>query len=171
MNKPTSTTFSIIGMVDRDAVTTIETAVRNIDPVAAVAVSMSTGLANIRSAAPVERVRQAIEARGFIVQPTDRAFPPRQTKSKVGARALLHVVGRALLLGLVCACLVPVVTFVVLFVLQHFDRSCGTPGDSGGCAMGLLGATILSIAPGAILGFLIALVHGVLRLANTVSNP
>jgi hypothetical protein len=105
------------------------------------------------------------------VQPTDRAFPPRQTKSKVGARALLDVVGRALLLGLVCAGLVPVVTFVVLFVLQHFDRSCGTPGDSGGCAMGLLSATILSIAPGAILGFLIALVHGVLRLANTVSNP
>jgi copper chaperone CopZ len=171
MNEPTSTTFSVIGMVDREAVTTIETAVRNVDPVAVVAVSMSTGLANVRSSAPVERIRQAIEARGFIVQPTDRAFPPRQTKSKVGARALLDVVGRALLLGLVCACLVPVVTFVVLLVLQHFDRSCGTPGDSGGCAMGLLSATILSIAPGAVLGFLIALVHGVLRLANTVSSP
>jgi hypothetical protein len=57
MNKSTSTTFSVIGIVDREAVTTIETAVRNIDPVAAVAVSMSTGLANIRSAAPVERIR------------------------------------------------------------------------------------------------------------------
>jgi len=139
MNKPTSTTFSVIGMIDRQAVTTIETAVRDIDPAAAVAVSMSAGLANIRSVAPVERIRQSIEARGFVVEPTDRTFPPRQTKSKVGAG-----------------------------VLQHFDRSCGTPGDSGGCAMGLVSAAILSIAPGAILGFLIALVHGVLRLAKTV---
>ena len=168
MNKPTSTTFSVIGMIDRQAVTTIETAVRDIDPAAAVAVSMSAGLANIRSVAPVERIRQSIEARGFVVEPTDRTFPPRQTKSKVGAGALLDVVGRALLLGLVCACLVPMATFAALFVLQHFDRSCGTPGDSGGCAMGLVSAAILSIAPGAILGFLIALVHGVLRLAKTV---
>jgi copper chaperone CopZ len=170
VNKPASTTFSVIGMIDRQAVAAIETAVRNIDPAAAVAVSMSAGLANIRSAAPAERIRQAIEARGFIAEPTDRAFPLRQAKTKVAARGLLDVVGRALLLGLVCAFLVPVVTFVVLFVLQHFDRKCGTPGDSGGCTMGLVSATILSIAPGAILGFLIALVHGVLRLGNPSSN-
>jgi hypothetical protein len=132
---------------------------------------MSAGLANIRSAAPVERIRQAIEARGFIVEPTDRAFPPRQTKSKVGARALLGVVGRALRLGLVCG--LPGAHGDVRGAVRPatFRPKLRNSGRFRRLRDGTGQRHYLSIAPGAILGFLIALVHGGVRLANTVSNP
>jgi hypothetical protein len=87
---------------------------------------------------------------------TTVAFSGRPTRAKArqaGARACLAEVARALLFGLLFALVVPVITFVVTLGFQRFDTGCG---DSDGCTMGLVSATILSIAPGAILGFLIA---------------
>jgi hypothetical protein len=82
----------------------------------------------------------------------------------LGGRAIREVLGRALLWGLLFALMAPLVTFVVVLSLQYFNQACGTPADSGGCAIGVVSATILLIAPGAVVGFLIAMVHGIVRL-------
>ena len=169
MSVQTRTTFAIFGMIDRGSANTIKAAVRAVDPGANVAVSLRSGLASVRSAAPVEAIRKAIEAQGFIAEPSTRAFPERPT-SRAGAhadrRAVLKVLGRASLWGLASALIVPLATFVAVAALQYLDKRCGTPGDSGGCAMGLVSTTIFSIAPGAILGFLIVFVHGIARLGQ-----
>jgi hypothetical protein len=83
----------------------------------------------------------------------------------MSGRAVLRVVGRALLVGLLCAFAVPCITFVVVLAAQHFDPACGTPAASGGCEMGLVSTTVLSIAPGASIGFAAALLDGLARLA------
>ena len=170
MDGPTRTTFTVVGMIDKGSARLIEMAVHGVDPAARVVVSLSAGLASVESAAPVARIRQAIEALGFIAEPTGRPFPLRRAPAAAragvaaGIRAKVKVIGHAALWGLLCAFLAPAVTFVAVLFLNHFTAACGTPGDSGGCAMGLVSSTVLSIAPGAILGFLVALVHGVLRM-------
>ncbi len=47
--------------------------------------------------------------------------------------------------------------FALVLVLNFFDRVCGTPGDSGGCEMGLATATVGSALPGAAIGFIVNL--------------
>jgi hypothetical protein len=168
MNEPAWKTFAVIGMMDPGSARMIESAVRSVDPAARVAVSLAAGLASVQSVAPVALICQAIESQGFIAEPSTRAFPLRHERSTPPAsgRAILRVLGRALLWGLLCALVAPLITFVAVLGLQYFDHACGTPGDSGGCAMGLVSATILSIAPGAVIGFLIALAHGIVQIAN-----
>jgi hypothetical protein len=168
MNGPAWNTIAIIGMMDPESARMIESAVRSVDPAARIAVSLSAGLASVQSVAPLALICQAIESRGFIAEPSARAFPVQRERaaSLVSGHAILGVFGRALLWGLLCALIAPLVTFLVVLGLQYFDQTCGTPGDSGGCAMGLVSATILSIAPGAVVGFLIALVHGIVRLTT-----
>jgi hypothetical protein len=172
MNGPAWNTIAIIGMMDPGSVRIIESAVRRVDPAARIAVSLSAGLASVQSVAPVALICQAIELQGFIAEPSARRFPIQRERaaSPVRGRAILRVFGRALLWGLLCALIAPLVTFVVVLSLQYFDQACGTPGDSGGCAMGLVSATILSIAPGAIVGFLFALAHGILRLTTSATR-
>jgi hypothetical protein len=172
MNGPACNTIAIIGMMDPGSARIIESAVRRVDPAARIAVSLSAGLASVQSVAPVALICRAIELQGFIAEPSARAFPIQRERaaSLVSGRAILRVFGRALLWGLLCALIAPLVTFVVVLSLQYFDQACGTPVDSGGCAMGLVSATILSIAPGAIVGFLIALVHGILQLTTPATR-
>jgi hypothetical protein len=172
MNEPAWATFAVIGMIDPGSADVIEKAVRGVDPAASVIVSISAGLASVRSSAPIALIREAIEAQGFIAEPSARAEPvrPQRAKSPVNTPAILNVLGHALLWGLLGAFIVPLATFVVSLGLQYFDPACATSGDSGGCAMGLISATILSIAPGAILGFLIALVHGILRIGKAAKS-
>jgi hypothetical protein len=48
-------------------------------------------------------------------------------------------------------------------MLNFFNSVCGTPGDSGGCEMGLATATVASALPGAAVGFVVNLVRGLRR--------
>src|SRR5262249_51142606 len=143
------TTFAVLGMIDRGSIDTIKAAVRAVDPTANVKISLAAGLVSVRSAATAELIQRAIETQGFIAEQNRRPFPVKPTgvAPKRSGRAVLRVVGRALLIGLLCAFAVPCVPFVVILVAQHFDPACGTPADSGGCEMGLASSTILSIAP------------------------
>jgi uncharacterized YccA/Bax inhibitor family protein len=167
MSEPAWMTFAILGMIDAGSAAMIEQAVRSVDPAANVVVALSPGLASVRSAAPAARIRAAIEAQGFIAEPRAAV---RRAQAPISVNAVLSVFGRALLSGLICALIVPLVTFLTMLGLEYFDRACGTPGDSGGCEMGLVSTTVLSIAPGAMLGFLITLVHGFIRIARQNSK-
>jgi hypothetical protein len=165
-----ATTFAIHGAISPEAVRKIASAVREIDPAASVAVSPSQRIARVQSSATVEQIQRAFAAGGFVTEMTTGAFSSRPARAKArpaGARACLAEVARALLFGLLFALVVPVITFVVMLGVQHFDTGCG---DSDGCTMGLVSATILSIAPGAILGFLIALVRGIVRLRTSATR-
>jgi hypothetical protein len=164
-----ATTFAIRGAISPEAVRTFESAVRKIDPAASVAVSLSRSIARVQSS-DSRADPAAVAAGGFVTEMTTVAFSGRPTRAKArqaGARACLAEVARALLFGLLFALVVPVITFVVTLGFQRFDTGCG---DSDGCTMGLVSATILSIAPGAILGFLIALVRGIVRLRTSATR-
>jgi hypothetical protein len=64
---------------------------------------------------------------------------------------------RALGWGLVGLIVAPVAMFGIMAIVYHFSPECGTPGDSGGCEMGMAVAIILAVPIGALAGFLIAL--------------
>ena len=44
-------------------------------------------------------------------------------------------------------------------IAERFDPVCGTPGDSGGCEMGLAADT-MAVIPGILLGILVGVVLG-----------
>lgn len=75
-----------------------------------------------------------------------------------------RIFGKALLGALIGFFATPVVVFALVLVLNFFNAVCGTPGDSGGCEMGLFTATIASAIPGAAIGFIVNLVRGLLKL-------
>jgi hypothetical protein len=165
-----ATTFAIRGVIGPETARKIASAVREIDPAASVAVSRSRGIARVKSSATIEQIQRAIAARGFVTEMSASASSrsPRHAKTRPsGARACLVELARAFRVGLLFALVVPVMTFAVMFGVQHFDKGCGDPD---GCTMGLVSATILSIAPGAILGFLIALVRGIVRLRTSATR-
>jgi hypothetical protein len=62
--------------------------------------------------------------------------------------------------GLGCAVgaiMVPIAVFVVVLIAERFDPVCGTPGDSGGCEMGLATDTMMAVIPGILLGIVLGL--------------
>ena len=74
-----------------------------------------------------------------------------------------RIFGKALLGAVIGFFVTPVVVFALVLVLNFFDRVCGTPGDSGGCEMGLATATVASALPGAAIGFIVNLVRSLRR--------
>jgi hypothetical protein len=74
-----------------------------------------------------------------------------------------RIFGKALLGAVIGFVAAPVLVFALVLVLNFFDKVCGTPGDSGGCEMGLATATIASALPGAGIGFIVNLVRGLRR--------
>lgn len=168
--KEHATTFAIRGAIGPEAARRIASAVREVDPAASVAISLSRRVARVQSSATVEQIQHAIAAHGFIAERSARSFsrpPPRARARPAGARAFFAVVARAVRFGLLFALLVPVITFVVVLGVQHFDAACSA---SDGCTMELVSATILSIAPGAVFGFLIAFVRGIVRLRTSATR-
>jgi hypothetical protein len=78
-------------------------------------------------------------------------------------------IGRAMLWALWGFLLAPIVVFVIGLGVNHFNPVCGTPGDSGGCEMGLVVAAVGAVMPGAMIGFLIGvMIH--FRLGVRHSN-
>ncbi|MBI1202203.1 MAG: hypothetical protein GC182_06795 [Rhodopseudomonas sp.] len=65
------------------------------------------------------------------------------------------ILGKALVGALAGFFAAPVVAFIVVLVLNFFNPVCGTPGDSGGCEMGLATVVVGSALPGAAIGFIV----------------
>ena len=167
--KEHATTF-IRGAFGPEAARRIAAAVRQIDPAARVAISVSRRVARVQSSATVEQIQHAIAAHGFIAERSGRALSSRARRASprpAGARAFFVVVARAFGFGLRFALLVPIITFIVVLGVQHFDGACGV---SDRCTMGLVSATIFSIAPGAVFGFLIALLRGIVGLRTSATR-
>lgn len=55
------------------------------------------------------------------------------------------------------ALIAPVCTLLFSMLFYVFDSRCGSPGDSGGCEMGIFVLVIGSIVPGAVFGFILGL--------------
>jgi len=57
----------------------------------------------------------------------------------------------------------PAIVLCLMLPIVYFDRKCGV-GDSGGCAMGVASAMVLSVLPSAAIAFIFTLLHGAWRL-------
>jgi hypothetical protein len=74
--------------------------------------------------------------------------------SASAARASLSGIG--CLTGIATAIVVPAFVFVAILIGNANNPNCGTPGDSGGCEMGLASGTIAAVFIGLMLGASIA---------------
>lgn len=73
--------------------------------------------------------------------------------------ALARIIGYALAGGVV----LPLAVLAVMLVVYAMDSRCGTPGDSGGCEMGIA-VLVLSASPvGAALGLIVGIVRSLRR--------
>lgn len=75
----------------------------------------------------------------------------------------MGALGRAFLCGLLGAFVAPVGTLVAGLVVYRFAPGCGSPGDSGGCEMGLVASMIASVPFGGGLCAVLSLIRTVLR--------
>ncbi len=63
----------------------------------------------------------------------------------------------ALAQGCGCAFALPLAVLLLGIIYHVLDSRCGTPGDSGGCEMGIASAVIAAIIPGLAIGLLTGL--------------
>lgn len=74
-----------------------------------------------------------------------------------------RVLRNAIAAAIAGAIVVPVAAFAARTIWNAFNPVCGTPGDSGGCEMGVAVLAIHSILPGAAFGFAAVLIGGLRR--------
>jgi hypothetical protein len=72
-----------------------------------------------------------------------------------------QVAGKVLLGTLAGIFVTPLAVFLLVLILNQFNPRCGTPGDSGGCEMSLVTVPLMSVLPGAAIGFVVGAVRGV----------
>ena len=77
---------------------------------------------------------------------------------------MTRLLTKALLSGLVGLVIGPLLGVIAVFGLMLFDPKCGSPGDSGGCAMGLLTVPIALALPSFGLFALVSLIRNLWRL-------
>ncbi len=65
---------------------------------------------------------------------------------------MVRIVLRAIWIGCLGMLLAMLAAFTVVVLALIFDPKCG-PGDSGGCAMGLVTVTLSAAIPGFVIGF------------------
>ncbi len=164
---PRDHVFRILGMIDARAAGEIEAALRALDPAVQVRPALPQGLLTVRSTLPAGTLARAIESAGYGADPTDRTMPP---PSPYTGTAVARLVARAGLWGLVWTLIAPIVTGLALGATMLADPRCGTPGDSGGCAMGLVSAALAAAPAGFALGFLVTVWRGVMRM-RTATLP
>ncbi len=58
----------------------------------------------------------------------------------------------------------PLLALTLVLAAVMFDPKCGGPGDSGGCAMGIVAAPVMVALPSMGLFFVVAFLLGVRRL-------
>jgi hypothetical protein len=62
------------------------------------------------------------------------------------------IIGRAIGYFFLGALVVPLAVLVPMIGVYMFDSRCGSPGDSGGCEMGIATVVMSSVPLGALLG-------------------
>ena len=67
-------------------------------------------------------------------------------------RVLFRLMGHSALWLIVGSVVVPLIVLCFMLVVYAFDSRCGTPGDSGGCEMGMAVFVMLSAPLGAAIG-------------------
>ena len=82
------------------------------------------------------------------------------------------IVGRAIGYLLLGALVVPLAVLALMIVIYIFDSRCGSPGDSGGCEMGMAMNVLMAVPVGAALGCAFGIWRGVKarKLARTASQ-
>ena len=148
-------------MIDQESVDTIAAAVRHLDPETSVDGYLSQRLVRITAAAPAQRLIEAMEAAGFVAEPSDRPqpAPPAFTAGAIG-----RVIGRAVLWALAWSLLLPLLTLMLVGTITFMDPQCGGPGDSGGCAMGIATITFSAVPLGTLLGLIVTLLRGLWKI-------
>jgi hypothetical protein len=71
--------------------------------------------------------------------------------------------GLGCLAGVATAIAVPVIVFCGILIGNSMNPQCGTPGDAGGCEMGLASGTISAIAIGLGLGVIVGVCTAIAR--------
>jgi hypothetical protein len=71
--------------------------------------------------------------------------------------------GLGCLAGIATGIAVPVIVFCGILIANSMNPRCGTPGDAGGCEMGLASGTISAIVIGLGLGILIGICTAIVR--------
>jgi hypothetical protein len=71
------------------------------------------------------------------------------------------ILGRAVGYLLIGAIAVPLAVLALSILFYVFDSRCGTPGDSGGCEMGIAMNVLMAVPLGAILGCAFGVWRGV----------
>ncbi len=71
--------------------------------------------------------------------------------------ALARIIGTALAGGVI----LPLAVLAVVLVFYAMDARCGTPGDSGGCEMGMAMLVMGASPVGAALGLIIGIVRSI----------
>ena len=73
------------------------------------------------------------------------------------------IAGRIVGYALAGAVVLPLVLLIPMIVIYMVDSRCGTPGDSGGCEMGIAALMIGAVPVGAALGVALAIWRTVRR--------
>lgn len=75
------------------------------------------------------------------------------------------------LAGLATAVAVPIIVFCGILIANAMNPRCGTPGDAGGCEMGLASGTISAIVIGLGLGTVVAVVTTIAGRLSRKGTP
>lgn len=124
-------------------------AIRQRDPAAAVWTDWPRGLVAVQTDWPPEAMRLAVQDAGFIT--AWLAHPPLIPDARGLGAVLARLIGHAFA-GFVLGGLLGAAAGIANLALNPV---CGSPGDSGGCAMGIpamaIGTAVLCAAAGAVL--------------------
>jgi len=77
---------------------------------------------------------------------------------------MTRLLTKALLSGLIGLVVGPLLGLIAVFGLMLFDPKCGRPGDSGGCAMGVLTVPVALALPSFMLFALVSLTRNLWTL-------
>ncbi|MBB5689628.1 hypothetical protein FHS88_001753 [Roseomonas alkaliterrae] len=136
------------GGMDRVAV---EEAIRRFDPAARIWTNWPKGMVAVETAAPAEALRMAVQDAGYVAGLRQGGAAAREPVDI--AAAVMRVIGLTFA-GFVLGTLLGAALGVGNALLNPL---CATPGDSGGCAMGIPSVALAAGSLGAPLGFALAL--------------
>jgi hypothetical protein len=78
----------------------------------------------------------------------------------------MGAIGRILGFSILGAAVLPALVLVIMIAVYVTDSRCGTPGDSGGCEMGMATTVLVSAPIGAAIGFIVGIWKSVRRRAS-----
>lgn len=145
---------AVQGKTTGPGIAAVEAAMRRLDPDATVFAAPPEPFIDVTTTASTADVLEAIQSCGFIAAPAAAGRPVLR------GRNIFAVLGAALGAALLGAILIPILTLLGMLLLTAFDPVCGTPGDSGGCAMGVASIVLGAVPVGAGLGLLFGIYRG-----------